>query len=66
MKLSIIVCFCVKNELNRINTSNNPHMPNLKIFELPGDFIPHISANMGVISMKMRERVLLITRYLCA
>ena len=38
--------FVSKNGFNRINNSCSPHIHNIKIFELPCDFIPHISASM--------------------
>ena len=38
-----------KNGLNRMNTSLNPHIPNVMIFELPVHFIPHISVNNFII-----------------
>ena len=35
-----------KNELNGINNSLSPHIPNRNIFVLLADFIPHTSLNM--------------------
>ena len=37
------------------------YIPNIKIFELPVDFILHISANVLVILMKLRKNIFLIT-----
>lgn len=37
------MCLCMKIGLSRVNNSLSPHIPKEK-FELPADFIRHISA----------------------
>ena len=62
----ITICLYVKNGFSRVNSSLSPHIPHIKIFDFPGDFIQHISANMWVISMKFRVYISTITLYFCA
>lgn len=42
----IIACLNLKSGLNRVNTSLSLRIPNIKIFEHPGDFTPYISASV--------------------
>lgn len=58
-------CLYVENGLDHMKAFLSCHILNTKTFELTVYFIPHISANMRVMLIKLSESVFLLMVHLC-
>lgn len=53
----LIICTCVKNVQNQVNTSPSSHISNMKNFDIPINFLLYISVKMWVILLKVKQRL---------